>query len=418
MAHSTRGTSRSKHQSAKPYKTYPLTAHPSGRWCKKIRGRIIFFGKIIPKDGGASAQAALDKYLRERDYHETGRVPPPDPKDVLTLAGLCNAFLTHQRNKMHSGELTSRTFGENYRTCEKMLAHFRKSRAADDVRQPDFAAYRVQLAQGCGPVTLGGEIQRVRSVFKYGFEAGLLDRPALFGPGFARPSKKTMRIERAKRGPKLFSREEILALLDVAKQPMKTMLLLALNAGLGAGDLANMPLAVVNLTTGWCNFPRPKTGVERRFRLWPETLQAVKEYIGKRPEPKDAANAGLLFITKYGGPWARSDFHEVPGEKLKTIVNNDNAIAKEFSKLAKAANIERRRGCGFYTMRHVFATIAGGSKDQIATNHIMGHIDATMSATYRQFVDDERLRAVAEHVRRWLFGTPAPEAEGGTQKPK
>jgi hypothetical protein len=37
---------RRKHQSAKPHKDFPLTAHPSGRWCKKVRGKVWFFGKL------------------------------------------------------------------------------------------------------------------------------------------------------------------------------------------------------------------------------------------------------------------------------------------------------------------------------------------------------------------------------------
>ena len=51
-----------------------------------------------------------------------------------------------------------------------------------------------------------------------------------------------------------------------------------------------------------------------------------------------------------------------------------------------------------------FETIGGGSRDQVAVNLIMGHADSSMAAEYREEVGDDRLRAVTEHVRGWLFG--------------
>src|SRR5580692_1116387 len=35
---------------AKPYEGFPLTPHPSGRWCKKIRGKLHYFGKLDSSD--------------------------------------------------------------------------------------------------------------------------------------------------------------------------------------------------------------------------------------------------------------------------------------------------------------------------------------------------------------------------------
>jgi hypothetical protein len=35
--------------------TFPLTPHPTGRWCKKIRGKIHFFGKLA--DGSRPSSA-------------------------------------------------------------------------------------------------------------------------------------------------------------------------------------------------------------------------------------------------------------------------------------------------------------------------------------------------------------------------
>ena len=56
-------------------------------------------------------------------------------------------------------------------------------------------------------------------------------------------------------------------------------------------------------------------------------------------------------------------------------------------------------------MRHVFGTVADAARDPVATEIIMGHLDPTIAAHYRERVEDDRLRAVTKHVRRWLFPT-------------
>jgi len=48
---------------AEPYPEFPLTAHPTGRWCEKIRGRIHYFGS---RD---DTNAALSKYLESARKH-------------------------------------------------------------------------------------------------------------------------------------------------------------------------------------------------------------------------------------------------------------------------------------------------------------------------------------------------------------
>ena len=67
---------------------------------------------------------------------------------------------------------------------------------------------------------------------------------------------------------------------------MRTMILLALNGGLGNSDVAELPLSALDLKAGWLNFPRPKTGIPRRIPLWPEAIASLKA-LGLEPPPLD-----------------------------------------------------------------------------------------------------------------------------------
>ena len=58
-------------------------------------------------------------------------------------------------------------------------------------------------------------------------------------------------------------------------------------------------------------------------------------------------------------------------------------------------------------------TIGDAARDPIATRAIMGHAEAgdDRSAVYREGVDDNRLKAVTDHVRQWLFPPEQPKPQ-------
>ncbi|MCD4728171.1 MAG: tyrosine-type recombinase/integrase, partial [Pirellulales bacterium] len=262
-------------------------------------------------------------------------------------------------------------------------------RPVGDLIADDFRRLRTSIARQWGPIRLSNEIQRTRSIFKYGYDAGLLDKPVRFGPDFKKPSAKVLRQNRAKAGKRMFEAEELRALLAVAGPNMKAMILLAANGGLGNSDVAGLTLGAVNLKTGWLNYPRPKTGVERRIPLWPETVEAIQAAIAQRPKPKDKAHKQLVFI----GPTGTS-----------YLASNGYRVAGVFVRVLTAAKIKPKRG--FYSIRHGFQTVGEGVNDLVAVQAIMGHAPSSddMSARYRERIDDDRLLAVTEFVRRWLFG--------------
>ena len=239
-----------------------------------------------------------------------------------------------------------------------------------------------------------GVVIKIRSIFKYAYEAGLIDKPMRFGPNFKRPGKAALRRERNDKPPRLFTAAELRQVVDAADGQLKAMVLLGINAGLGNADCGQLKIRNVDMATGWLNYPRPKTGINRRCLLWPETIAALKQAIDARPEPKDDANRELVFITKYGGSW----FQDTTGA---------SSLGHEFTKLLLELKL-RREGLSFYTLRHTFATEAGASRDQLAINTIMGHADQTMAEQYRERIDDDRLEAVADCVRRWLFQPKKP----------
>jgi integrase len=367
----------------KPYPEFPLFAHAAGVWAKKIRGKLHYFGPWADPD------AALKKYDAEKDALHAGRKPRQSGEGT-TVKELCNLFLNRKAAARDAGEIARRTWDDYEDACRLIIKHFTGSRLVSDLDPEDFASLRQKLARKWGPVTLGNVIQRIRVVFKFAWDDGLIDRPVLYGQAFQRPSRKVVRIDRAKKGPKLFTREEIRKLLNGAPVHLRAMTLLGINAGFGNADCGNLPLSAVDLEHGWIDYPRPKTGIARRCALWPETMAAINESMAKRPQPKDPANAGLVFVTKYGLPWHKD--------------SSDHTLAKEYAKLLHELGINSRKGLGFYTLRHTFRTVADESKDQPAVDFIMGHEVPHMSAVYRESISDERLAAVAGHVHRWLFG--------------
>jgi integrase len=292
-----------------------------------------------------------------------------------------------KQNLVDVGELSPRTWHDYKDTVDQVVNAFGKRRLLSDIDVEDFTELRKGLAAKYGFHRLSKHIQYTRSLFKHAYEAGLLDRPVRFGPGFKRPSKKTMRIERVKEGPRVFMAEEIRRMIAAAGPQLKAMILLGINCGFGNADCGTLPQSALDLDKGWVTFPRPKTGIERRCSLWPETVEAIKEALAQRPEPKEKAHAGLVFITKYGQCWSKK--------------TSTNPISTEIGKLLKSLGINGHRN--FYTLRHTFRTVADEAKDQPAADHIMGHEVPHMSSVYRERISDERLRAVAGHVRGWLF---------------
>lgn len=359
---------------------FPLYPHASGKWAKKVGGKLMYFGRW---DDSAAALVQYEAFLAAQQGTKQSI--------GLTVANAANAFLAAKEKAVERGELAKRSWSEYRDTCQRFAAHVGHDRLVDSLGPADFTGFRDWRSQAWNLIAVGNEVTRIRSMFKWCAESRLMREIPHYGPDFKRPGVKAIRKHRRAQGKKLFQADEILRMLDESGLQMRAMILLGINCGFGNTDCATLPRAALDFKPtldvpaggGWIDYPRPKTEIDRRCPLWPETALALKSWIERRPN----CDIKSLFV--------------LPERDDETWDNNGNPIAKRFRQIMLWAGIKRG---GFYWLRHTFETIGGGAKDQVAVNAIMGHADASMAAVYREEIEDARLVAVAAHVRAWLFG--------------
>jgi integrase len=370
----------------KPYADFPLFAHQNGQWAKKIRGRLHYFGRW--KD----SQQALSLYLDQRDDLHAGRKPRLKT-DGMTVRELCNRFLTAKQDRVNEGALGQRAFADYISICRLVLAELGSTRIVDDLDADDFTAFRRTIGQRRKtPTSIGSVIQRARTVFRFAFEMGYIKESLNFGTEFQMPSQRSIRIARAASGPRMFEAAEIRQLLSSTSPTMKALILLGINCGFGQSDCSHLPCSALQLDEGWLQYPRPKTGIDRRCPLWPQTIAAIRASVEQRRVAEDGRTEELVFRTRFGRPLVRISDSGRPID----------AVSLEFRKLLKSQHLYRPK-LGFYALRHTFETIAGESRDQVAVGQIMGHVDNSMAGLYRERITDDRLLSVAATVEQWLF---------------
>lgn len=100
---------------AKPYDGFPLYAHASGHWAKKILGKTHYFGRW--EDGW---QAALNKFLADREALYAGQ-DPANYGGKLPVGDALDLFLSAKKRQVDAGELNPKTYDDYDLTCSLLL---------------------------------------------------------------------------------------------------------------------------------------------------------------------------------------------------------------------------------------------------------------------------------------------------------
>lgn len=355
----------------KPYDGFPLFAHACGQWGKKIHGQIYYFG--VWED----PQAAVERYLAERDYLHNGLAPPDGGE---TIADVLNSFRGIKLRAMERDEITERTYSEYVGICDTIANTFGKNRPVVSLTYDDLDRLRTLLGRNkknerVSPLTHKRLLTYARMVFHHANER--MGLAVKYKDALATPPAKQLRKARNKIGERLFTAKEIKKLVKKACPDLRAMIYLGINCGFGNSDCLLLPVSTLDLDNGFHNFPRPKTEVARRCPLWPETVQALRAVITDRP-------------TVFKHTW------------------NRHVLARRFKNLCVEYGVYREGITTFYTLRRTFETIATTADvNQAVINSIMGHAPRNddMSAVYRQRVFDDSLRRCTDHVKAWLDGS-------------
>jgi hypothetical protein len=142
----------------KPYPDFPLYAHASGYWAKKISGRTCFFGPW------ANHQGALPRYLMQKDDLEAGRrpAPPSGAMSPLTIKQLVASYLAAKKLKVECGDMMVRTLREYKSYGMRMIRVFGAQTPVEQLGPSDFQALRKNLQKSHKSLfTLTGPMARV-----------------------------------------------------------------------------------------------------------------------------------------------------------------------------------------------------------------------------------------------------------------
>jgi integrase len=366
----------------KPRPDFPLFPHQNGQWAKKIDGKLRYFGKW---DDFSEAESRYKAFVASPLQQK--------PKEItlhaIRLKDLVNAYLTDCQLRVARKEMAQVTLNAYRDFFKRFFSHTDKLTLLHAVDWGRAAKkQRAGKAHQLSPSSWVVEITKLKTCLNWAKDRQLIDAIPELGPGWKKPSQRSVR-KTAKQFRAWFDREEIIKLLDhctkTSRLALRAMILLGVNAGLGNHDCASLRPQNVDLERGWLVFPRNKTGVARKSKLWPETVQALRDYADVRPRVK----TDWVFVTIYGNQYTRPD-------QSHCVIN------KQFREVCQANMlwIPRR---GFYGLRRTCATIGGESTDQAAVNAIMGHLDTSTPGIYRQAISDARLERVSETIRAWLY---------------
>ncbi len=204
---------------------FPLTLHPTGQYCKKINGKLYYFGSDKKK--------ALQKYLDQAsDLHGNKEQTQKKSDCEMTLKELCDLYLQYQYLKIQANALTARHHNEQIASLNKFMSFLGQGRKIDEISTLDLQNYRRKLKKAYSTAhRMNLHISIMKAMFHWAKKNDVLDSI----PNIDAVSRgKIIHKQRL-----TFSSEDIHQLLDAADIKMQAMIWLGIIVVLGVPTVRN-----------------------------------------------------------------------------------------------------------------------------------------------------------------------------------
>ena len=94
---------------------FPLTLHPTGQYCKKIRGHIYYFG--------SDRKEALQCYLDQATFlHGYNSNPQELTNGNMTLKQLSDVYLKYQHTKLQANNISVRHYNDQIGSLNRLMS--------------------------------------------------------------------------------------------------------------------------------------------------------------------------------------------------------------------------------------------------------------------------------------------------------
>jgi integrase len=364
--------------------TLTLTHRADGRFAKRIDGQYF----IWPDE--ETARAELLALINRREAGEDdgisdspGAVNPP-------LRDIGNQYRAARQH-----EVKLETWNDYEEAIDDFFSRVGKHRRASSLAPADFAKVRAAWVKQVGPWRVDNRVQAVRTMFRWAARvARLIPAEPWYGDSFrkttAAEKRRVRRENAAKHGERIFTAAELALILRRVRGPLKAFTLLGLNGGMYAADIAQLRKSdLKRIGNDWLiDNDREKTGVRRKFVLWPETVKELDKV-------KDRGESPLLFRTVHGNAWVREGI---------------NSIVMLYTDFLKDIGV-KRKGLNFGALKHTHVSAVSDQPDLNAARLVRGHRFEGIESHY-DYPSLSRIKAITDIARKRLLTSvvrPSPK---------